>query len=78
MMMSCKEAAEAMGSSHELSVSKRMMLWLHLLMCGPCAKYREQLRILKAAVRRYLSAQPPLSEPERWRLEDGIIARLYR
>lgn len=75
-MMTCKETVDVMASGHELTIYRKMILRFHLLMCPPCAKYREHLRILKAAIRKYLSAQPSLSEGERKKLEDGIIARL--
>ncbi len=65
------------GAQVQLPLRKKLGLWLHLAMCRSCGKYREQLRILKAAARGYFSAQPSLSGEERRRLEDGIIARLF-
>jgi len=76
-MMSCKEWAEVMASGHELTAYRKMILRFHLLICPPCAKYREHLRILKAAIRKFLAGQPSLSEEERKKLEDGIIERLH-
>lgn len=76
MMMSCREAVEAMGSERDLNIPQGLMLRLHLLMCGNCSKYRGQLRALREAVRKFLASEPELSDVDRKKLEERIITRL--
>lgn len=75
--MSCKESVEALSSGRELSLAQRAMLRLHLLMCGPCGRFMAQLRILREAVGRLNAGQARLSDGERLRLEDRIIASIF-
>ncbi|MBI5177724.1 MAG: hypothetical protein HZA04_00510 [Nitrospinae bacterium] len=76
MMMTCKEAVETLASSREVSLYGKMKLRFHLLVCGPCAWYNRQLKVLKAAIRTLFTVYSSLAEAERKRLEDSIIVRL--
>jgi len=76
LMMTCKEAVEAMASERNLGLSEKAMLRFHLFMCGNCSRYRGQLRALREAVRKFLASEPELSDVDRVRLEERIIERL--
>jgi hypothetical protein len=75
-MITCKEAVTIMSSDNELSVFGKMSLRFHLLICGSCSRFREHMAILKSAVRKLFLGLPRLTEAEKRKLEDEIIARL--
>lgn len=64
-MLSCREASRlvADGLDHELPWPRRLSLWMHLAMCGACARFRRQLVGLDRLVRRRVRDNE-LAEPE--------------
>jgi hypothetical protein len=81
----CREATALISAAHDgkLRWRYRCALFLHLLICGPCRRYRRQLRklarLLDAAVKRLEGkGQLPgvaLSDEARRRLRELIEAR---
>lgn len=53
-MLTCKQASKLISQSldHPLSWSERMQLKLHLLICGACNRFNQQLYLLRAALQR--------------------------
>ncbi|MBW2538960.1 MAG: zf-HC2 domain-containing protein [Deltaproteobacteria bacterium] len=48
-MLTCKEATRLVSESldHKLPLRQQMAVWIHLLMCKFCARYRKQLLMLR-------------------------------
>jgi hypothetical protein len=57
LSMRCDESVELMsqGADEPLALLDRLALRSHLLLCGPCRRFCQQLRFLRVAVRRMLS-----------------------
>jgi len=53
-MLTCKQASQIISQSldNPLSRSDRMKLKFHLFICGACARFNQQLRIIKNAIHR--------------------------
>jgi predicted anti-sigma-YlaC factor YlaD len=66
-MLSCKETSELVSRSldERLSWSQRMAVRLHLLMCGACRRFVEQMGFLRRAARRYPGAGTGRDEASR-------------
>lgn len=56
MMMKCKDATHLMSEALDrpLGRAERMRLGLHLLLCGGCRAFRQQMDFLRLATRRFL------------------------
>lgn len=54
LMLNCKQASQIISQSldNPLSWSERLKLKSHLLMCGACNRFNQQLRLLSNAVHR--------------------------
>lgn len=54
-MMNCHEATRVMSDSQErpLSVTERMSLKLHLMMCSGCSNFREHMDAPRTMTRAY-------------------------
>lgn len=52
-MLSCSEVTKLLSESmdRKLPVYQRMAIWIHLLMCKFCTRYRKQLLILREVAR---------------------------
>ena len=53
-MLTCEEAARLLSESLErgLPLSSRLALWMHLLMCKYCSRFRRQALFLRETVHR--------------------------
>lgn len=53
---SCKEVSELLSQAQErpLTFPEKFALHVHLPLCQGCRNFREQLDIIRAAVRRYI------------------------
>jgi hypothetical protein len=53
-MLTCKQASQLISQSldHPLSLSNRIKLRLHLLICDACSRFRKQLEQLSTALQR--------------------------
>jgi hypothetical protein len=53
-MLTCRRASERLSRALDgtLGPGERLGLWAHLLLCGPCCRYRKQLRVLHEAAAR--------------------------
>ena len=54
-MMNCHEATRLMSESQErkLSMTERMSLKMHLMMCSGCTNFREQMGALRTMTRSF-------------------------
>ena len=54
-MMNCREATRLMSESQErkLSVSDRMSLQLHVMMCSGCHNFKRQMGAVRSMARGY-------------------------
>lgn len=61
-MMNCEQVAHAASDylERKLGLGGRFAVWSHLLLCGACRVYVEQLRLARAALR----GMKPSVEPE--------------
>ena len=52
-MLNCKDMTKLISDSLEgkLSVRQRMELWLHIMMCGMCRRFRSNIIELRKRVR---------------------------
>ena len=57
-MLTCKQASQLISQSldHPLSLSNRIQLRLHLLICDACSRFRKQLEQLSVALQRLRQA----------------------
>lgn len=48
-MFNCKEVSRLVSESmdHRLPLYQRVLIWMHLLMCRYCARFRRQVMFLK-------------------------------
>lgn len=53
-MLTCKQASQLISQSLDqpLSWSQRLQLKMHLLLCGACNRFRQQLFLLRAALQK--------------------------
>lgn len=54
-MLNCRESTHLISSSRDrtLAVAERLSLEMHLLMCGGCRHYRDQLKFIGRACEQY-------------------------
>lgn len=54
-MLNCKAATRLMSQAQDrpLSLSEKMQLEMHLLLCTGCQNFRSQLSFLREACKRY-------------------------
>ncbi|WP_085314815.1 zf-HC2 domain-containing protein [Derxia lacustris] len=54
-MLNCREAARLMSEAQDrkLGVGETLGLRFHLALCENCMRYREQLAVMRRALRRY-------------------------
>jgi len=64
-MLSCKEATKLMSAAQDrpLSMSEKMQLRIHLMMCAGCVRFREQMDFLRQACKGYLRHKGFKDEP---------------
>ncbi len=81
-MLNCREATELISKSldRSLSLSERLRVTIHLLVCRACTRYRAHLRFLRRSVREAtrlfgtgeFAAGPGLSREARDRIRKAI------
>lgn len=54
-MFNCKEVSRRLSESmdHNLPLYQRMLIWMHLLMCKYCARFRRQIVMLRELCRNH-------------------------
>lgn len=82
MTTSCRKATQLISAAMDrrLSFSENVALRFHLVICASCQRYRRQLALIRAAVRRHLlrvddvidSAAQMLSPQARQRIKQEI------
>ena len=79
-MIDCKAVTRLVSEAMDrpLPFHRRLWTWIHLLMCGRCAEFRNQVRLLRCAASQDPAAgtadpdAPCLSEDARKRLRASI------
>lgn len=63
-MLSCKEITHLLSESQDrkLSLSERMNLEIHLVMCKGCTNFKSQMNFLQEACKRYLKARSTMND----------------
>lgn len=70
LSLTCRDASRALSEQldHPLPQSRRIGLWLHLLICDWCRRYERQLRFLRHAAcdhqEKFIEASPHKLSPE--------------
>jgi hypothetical protein len=56
LIPSCKEASELLSQAQDrpLTLAEKFALHIHLPLCEACRNFREQLGVIRTALRRYL------------------------
>lgn len=80
MMPSCKQVAQLLSSDGlgRASLATRLVVTAHLAMCRHCARFRDQIRLLGAAVRathRNASIELPGTETLEERITRNLLGR---
>jgi len=77
-MTSCKEAARLMSQQldHPLSLSDRILLRIHLVMCISCTYYGRQIKALKDIIQRRKQPEDELPFPHTPSLSDETRERI--
>lgn len=62
-MLNCHRVTQLISESQErgLSVSERVSLKFHTMMCAGCRNFNEQVPLLRKLMREYRDAKPPES-----------------
>jgi hypothetical protein len=57
-LFSCKDTTQLLSEAldHDLAAGQRLSARLHLLLCGPCSRFRRHLLLLRDAARNFDSA----------------------
>ena len=80
-MLTCKEVSHLVSESldHRLPLRQRMGVRLHLMMCGMCRAYRDQILLLRRILHLYSKADDVentpdenLSDEARQRIKDAL------
>lgn len=63
-MLSCKEVTHLLSESQDrkLSLSEKMHLEMHLAMCKGCSNFKNQMKFLREACKRYVKARSNVDE----------------
>ncbi len=71
----CREASRAQseGLDHPLPLTKRLGLWMHLLICKWCRRYGKQIRFLREAAHEH---HEELAEAKPQKLSDDARERI--
>jgi len=66
-MITCKEVTHLIseGQDRRLSLSERIGLRLHLMMCNGCRNFDAQLRLIRKACQQLANGEAPLDPRER-------------
>ena len=84
-MLSCKQTSELVskGLDKHLTITERIGVRIHLLMCRACTQYEKQLRFIRQAARRLSQgkesgdhAVTPLSPEARGRIQNALDRNL--
>lgn len=72
-MLTCREATALATEAAEgaLPRGRRLQLWVHLMSCAACRRYRRQIAMTRAVVRELARRQPQPAVP-------GAVREAYR
>jgi hypothetical protein len=76
-MPNCREISRIVSESFDrrLPLRRRMAMWMHLLMCGHCSRFRKELSAIRRAARE--GADPMEAEPA-IRLSESTRSRIRK
>ena len=78
MMLSCKDVTRLISQSMDASLpfGKRIGVRFHLLICTFCARYRQQLLLIRETVRRLVETEGAAAQPSRAMLPEESKERM--
>ncbi len=64
-MLTCREVTSLVTDAAEgaLPFRRRVSLWMHLLVCGACRRYRQQMALTRSALRQFARLDPASGVP---------------
>jgi hypothetical protein len=78
-MPNCREISRIVSESFDrsLPLRRRMAMWMHLMMCGHCSRFRKELLAIRRAVRNghgpeFTEEDPCLPESTRSRIKQVL------
>lgn len=85
-MLSCKEVSQLVSESldRKLSLRQRLLVRIHLMMCGLCRRFRKQMFFLREKTKLFASQIPDwdnqandysLSHEAKQRMKEAMIQR---
>jgi predicted anti-sigma-YlaC factor YlaD len=79
-MNSCQHYAELASQSLDVSLTfwQQVRLRIHLRLCPPCKRFRDQAIFLRQALRRRASSAPSAQPDHRVRLSESARERIRR
>jgi hypothetical protein len=79
-MLSCKDVTRLISESMDrsLPLGKRIGVRIHLLMCQLCARYEQQLLLIRETVRRLAAAEEQPGGPPEETLSEEARARIMK
>jgi hypothetical protein len=79
-MLSCKDVTRLISESMDrsLPLGKRIGVRIHLLMCQLCARYEQQLLLIRETVRRLAAAEEQPEGPPEETLSEEARARIMK
>jgi len=62
-MLNCQEVTRLVSEANErkLSVRERMEIRFHVMMCGPCTNFANQINFMHEAMRAYVSGKDEIT-----------------
>ncbi len=74
--MNCKQAMNIISSSESLSISKKMSLYFHLVICRSCMRYKKILEIINGKIQIIFHSKFQKNTVHCLKLEEKIIQKL--
>mgnify|MGYP001545005370 CR=1 FL=1 len=77
-MLSCKDVGRLISESLDRDIPwyGRLMLRLHLFICGACARYEKQIHFMKENLSRKVAQEKELNEDPPQKLPEDARARM--
>jgi hypothetical protein len=77
LVRTCKEVVKIISSGEKLSFFGRAELFLHLLICKHCSRYKKQMQILRKTFRKFFAGLTNISSDVSSKLKEDIKSKLF-
>lgn len=79
IMFSCKEMTEiCCDDDRKLSMTEKMMFFLHIGMCKACALYKKQVEFMSKVMKKTILERSVVDEEKVSKLEKDIIEKMSK